>query len=115
MTRAIDSILLQDYQDFELIIVDDGSTDATMSVLQTYRDPRIKILQKENGGVSSARNLGLEYASGKYITFIDSDDHFLQGFLKDAWGILSQNQIYGLFYGGFAIRKNKTLEVPLFW
>lgn len=115
VARAIDSVLLQDYQDFELIVIDDGSTDKTMEVLKRYKDLRLKIFKKENGGVSSARNLGLEYASGKYVTFVDSDDYFLQGFLKDAWGILSQNQVSGLFYSGFAIEDKKTREIPLFW
>lgn len=115
VTRAIDSVLFQDYKNFELIIIDDGSTDGTIEVLENYKDPRLKIFKKENGGVSSARNLGLEYAGGKYITFIDSDDYFLQGFLKDAWKILSQNQIPSLFYSGFAIEDKITREVPLFW
>lgn len=115
VTRAIDSVLLQNYQDFELIVIDDGSTDGTMEVLAHYDDPRLRILQKENGGVSSARNLGLENARGRYVTFVDSDDYLLQGFFKDAWEFLSQNQVSGLFYGGLTIEDKKTNEIPLFY
>lgn len=113
--RAIDSVLFQNYQDFELIVVDDGSNDGTIEVLDRYKDPRLKILQKENGGVSSARNLGLENARGKYVTFVDSDDYLLQGFLEDAWEFFSQYQVSGVFYSGLTIEDRKTKEIPLFW
>lgn len=115
VTRAIDSVLLQNDQDFELIVIDDGSTDQTMEVLGLYKDARLKILHKENGGVSSARNLGLEHARGKYITFVDSDDYLLQGFLKDAREFLSQHQVSAVFYSGLTIEHRKTKEIPLFW
>ncbi len=86
--RSIDSILSQDFKDFELLIIDDGSTDHTPELLQEYEDERIKIFTKSNGGVSSARNLDLKHAKGEYITFIDSDDYILQGFFQDAWKLL---------------------------
>lgn len=73
---CIDSILRQTYQDFELILVDDGSTDQSASICRKYEkeDPRIRFFHKDNGGVSSARNLGLEKAHGHYISFVDGDD-----------------------------------------
>ncbi len=74
--ECIESILNQDHKDFELILVDDGSKDGSLAICQEYgkKDTRIKVFNKENGGVSSARNFGIEKASGKYLTFIDSDD-----------------------------------------
>lgn len=113
--RAIDSILSQNFLDFELIIVDDGSTDNTIKVLETYKDPRIRIFQKENGGVSSARNLGLRQARGEYVTFVDSDDWLSQGFFDDAIMALKENQAGGLFYGGMLIERWRKRKIPLFW
>lgn len=73
---CIDSILEQTYQNFELIIVDDGSNDSTKDILQRYYD-KIKIIRQENKGVSAARNNGLKIAKGDYIAFCDSDDTWL--------------------------------------
>jgi len=74
--EAIDSVLAQDYTEFELIVVDDGSTDHTSDVLDSYGDD-IKVLFQKNKGVSAARNLGIAEASGKFIAFLDSDDLWL--------------------------------------
>ena len=76
LPRCIDSILAQTYTDFELILVDDGSPDNSGAICDEYaaKDSRIRVIHKENGGVSSARNTGLDFASGKYISFVDSDD-----------------------------------------
>ena len=74
--EAIDSVLAQDYTEFELIVVDDGSTDDTSDVLDSYGDD-IKVLFQKNKGVSAARNLGIAEASGKFIAFLDSDDLWL--------------------------------------
>ena len=76
LPKCIESILNQTYKDLEIILVNDGSTDSSLNICQEYmlRDDRIKIVNKKNGGLSSARNAGLEIASGKYISFIDSDD-----------------------------------------
>ena len=82
--ECIDSILSQSYSDFEVIIVDDGSHDSSLDICRKYesRDGRIKVIHKENGGVSSARNMGIDAAAGKYITFIDADDWILPGSLE---------------------------------
>lgn len=74
--KCVDSLLAQSFEDFELILVDDGSRDASSQICDEYatRDSRILVIHKDNGGVSSARNKGLEHASGQWITFVDSDD-----------------------------------------
>lgn len=76
LSRCIDSILSQTFENFELLLIDDGSTDKSGVICDKYAeiDSRIEVFHKLNGGVSSARNLGLENAQGKWIIFIDSDD-----------------------------------------
>ena len=74
--EAIDSVLAQDHKEFELIVVDDGSTDHTSDVLDFYRKD-IKVISQKNKGVSAARNRGIAEASGKFIAFLDSDDLWL--------------------------------------
>lgn len=76
LEKCLDSILAQTYQDFELIIVNDGSPDNSEAIIQRYaaKDNRIVSLKKENGGLSSARNAGIDVARGEFIAFIDSDD-----------------------------------------
>lgn len=75
--RCIDSILAQSYTDFELLLIDDGSSDGSGVVCDEYatQDSRVRVFHKKNGGVSSARNLGLDNAQGEYITFCDADDY----------------------------------------
>ncbi len=76
LRRCVDSILGQELGELELILVDDGSTDGSPEICDTYakKDPRVRIIHKENSGVSDSRNLGLSEARGKYIQFVDSDD-----------------------------------------
>ncbi len=76
LKETIDSVLAQDFTDFELIVVDDGSTDNTQGILNSYKED-IVILRQENKGVSSARNKGIASASGQFIAFLDSDDLWL--------------------------------------
>lgn len=76
ISRCLESIINQTYKKLEIIIVDDGSTDNSSVICSEYekKDDRIKVIHKENGGVSSARNMGLEIAKGDFISFVDSDD-----------------------------------------
>lgn len=116
IARMIDSVLMQSFKDFELIIIDDGSTDGTKEMLEgKYDDKRIRIIYKENGGVSSARNLGISLACGKYITFVDSDDYLLDGFFEDIYDILQRYHCETLVYGGYNLKHHHQNEVPLFW
>ena len=76
LRRCVDSILNQEYTDYELLLVNDGSTDASGDICEEYgdRDPRVIVIQKENTGVSDSRNRALDRARGKYLQFLDSDD-----------------------------------------
>ena len=81
LAAAIDSVLFQEYENTELIVVDDGSTDDTPALLSGYRD-RIRVIRQENQGVSSARNNGIRGAGGDLIALLDSDDRWLAGKLS---------------------------------
>lgn len=82
--ECINNILSQSYEDFELILINDGSQDQTLSILKQFEkiDTRIKVLTKQNGGVSSARNYGLNISTGKWIAFIDADDKIDKNYLS---------------------------------
>lgn len=86
LPRCLDSILAQTYKDFELILVDDGTRDNCPAIMEDYarRDARIRQIHKENGGLSSARNAGLDAAKGELIVFVDSDDYVEPDLLADA-------------------------------
>ena len=82
LASAIDSVLSQNYPEFELIVVDDGSTDDTEQVLARYTDPRMRYIRQENAGLSAARNTGIRNARFGYVAFLDADDRWLPGLLS---------------------------------
>lgn len=84
LPECIESVLAQTFTDFELILVDDGSPDNSGKICDAYaaRDPRIRVFHKENGGVSSARNLGIKHARSELLSFLDSDDSWAPSFLE---------------------------------
>jgi glycosyltransferase involved in cell wall biosynthesis len=81
VTKAIDSVLSQTFTDYEIIVVDDGSTDNTKETLKQYRD-KIKYIYQENSGVSTARNTGIKNSTGPWLAFLDSDDKWLPEYLS---------------------------------
>lgn len=93
ISEAIESVINQSYKNFELIIVDDGSTDRTPEIIDKYAktDLRIKVFHRENAGVSSARNFALQNICGEYVTFIDSDDIYYTDRLKIMLEIFEQH------------------------
>lgn len=98
VTEAIDSVIAQTYKDFEIIVVDDGSTDGTGKMLKEKYGDKIRYFFKENGGCASARNYGIRMSQGKYVAFLDSDDKYLPEKLEDQVGILEQNNGIGFVY-----------------
>ena len=109
--QAIDSVLSQTFSDFEIIVVDDGSTDNTTEVVQSFNDSRIHYIQHSNNkGLSAARNTGIRHARGRYICFLDSADYFLSNKLKDQVNFLDSQPDYGLVCGGY-LRVDKNGNV----
>jgi glycosyltransferase involved in cell wall biosynthesis len=98
VSDAINSILAQTMADLEILVVDDGSTDETHQVIDAISDERLRYIYKENGGVSSARNLGMVQATGTYIAFLDSDDIWPTCFLAATCCALDGSQDHGLAY-----------------
>lgn len=89
IAECIDSILNQQYENFELIVVNDGSTDSSRRIVEAYTDKRIRIIDKENGGLLHARLTGLREAKNEYIVFVDADDRIADSLLKDLAPIFS--------------------------
>jgi glycosyltransferase involved in cell wall biosynthesis len=90
LRKAVDSVLGQTFRDFELIIVDDGSSDGTRELISAYGDSRLAYLYQPKSGVSKARNKGLESAGGAFVAFLDSDDHWVPEKLQKAHEYISR-------------------------
>jgi glycosyltransferase involved in cell wall biosynthesis len=103
--EAIESVLSQTFDDFEIMVVDDGSTDNTRNVVNFINDNRIKYFYKNNGGVSSARNMGLDKAAGEYIAFLDSDDLWPENYLQTMVTHLQTKPEYGAAYCATTLQK----------
>ena len=87
--KTLDSVLNQSYKDFEVIVVDDGSTDRSAEIVASITDPRIKLVRQKNGGPSVARNRGVKEATEEYIAFIDADDIWSPEYLKEMTDLLT--------------------------
>jgi len=96
LRKCIDSIINQTYNNLEIILVDDGSPDNCGKICDEYAevDSRIKVIHKENGGLSDARNVGIDVATGKYIAFIDSDDYIDKCFIEYLCTLCKKNDAY---------------------
>lgn len=94
LNKCLDSVLAQSFSDYEIILVDDGSTDKSAEICKAYQscDHRIKYYYKENGGLSSARNFGLKVSKGAYVTFIDSDDYVDFDYLSTLYRLVKDNK-----------------------
>lgn len=124
VARAIESILAQTYRDFEFIIVDNGSTDSSGKIADTYsvRNSRIRVIHRKRGNIGAGRNTGLDAAQGEYLTFIDDDDWAEPDFLEFLLDLLEENQadvaICGAADKGFDEKKVMTAEealIELMW
>ena len=112
LPRCIDSVLTQIFTDFELLLIDDGSIDESGKICNEYadNDKRIRVFHKENGGVSSARNVGLDKAIGEWITFLDSDDSLFADFFSSFAGLLDSNVD---FVTSSFVNESNGLSIPL--
>lgn len=115
LSGCIESVLSQDYKEFELILVDDGSTDNSGIICDEYakKDDRIKVIHKKNGGVSDARNVGIENAKGDYLIFLDADDYMEKSALAEIENkvVLEQSEIIMFSYNILFENKEKSMQI----
>ena len=92
--ESLQSIFAQSFQDFEIIAINDGSTDQSLRILEEYAQiyPNLTLISKENGGLSDARNVGMQYAKGEYLCFVDSDDMIHPHYLQDFYTVIQDTQ-----------------------
>lgn len=111
--RAIDSILAQKIQDYEIIVIDDGSTDKSAEVVKSFPDPRIRLIQQENAGVSAARNRGgIEEAKAELIAFLDADDEWTPPyFLETIWRLKEKYPEAGAYATGYKISRADEIKI----
>lgn len=107
ISRTIESVLKQTYTDFELIIVDDGSTDNSKNTVKEFKDFRIRYECKSNGGVSSARNYGAKVAKSEWLFFLDADDLLLEDALKEIILCKNHHKITQVVISGFVIKQGE--------
>lgn len=111
LERCVRSILAQTFQDFELLLIDDGSPDRCGDLCELWakKDVRIRCFHKSNGGLSDARNFGMERAAGQFITFIDSDDYVAPSYLEYLFGLLDAHPEAGYSECSLSVDRNGVL------
>ncbi|UJL45810.1 glycosyltransferase family 2 protein [Virgibacillus sp. NKC19-16] len=108
--RALDSLLQQTHQEFEVIVVDDGSTDSSYKEAISVNDPRIKVLRKNNGGVSAARNYGIKQSTFDFIGFLDADDEWKPSFLESVSKLINKYPEAGAYATSYEFKKDKKIK-----
>ena len=108
LARCLDSCINQTFTDIEIICVNDGSTDRSLEILEAYArmDSRVKIITKENGGLSSARNTGVEVAQGEYILYVDSDDYVSSTLVENVYNNAQSNNSDVVIFDYYWLRPN---------
>ena len=103
LAECVDSVLGQTYQDYEIILVDDGATDSSGAMCDEYaqKDGRIRVIHQPNGGLSAARNTGLSAAAGEFVYFLDSDDYIEPTALADLVSVAEQERADVVFFDGY--------------
>jgi glycosyltransferase involved in cell wall biosynthesis len=111
IARALNSVLAQTFQDFEVIVVDDGSTDDGAGIVRGFDDPRIRLIQQANQGVSAARNRGVEGAEAELVAFLDADDEWLPKHLETINRLRAKHPEAGAYATASKMRKSDGSEI----
>ena len=111
--RSLQSVLSQDYDDFEVVVVNDGSTDRSADIVRSINDPRIRLIEQENGGPSKARNTGVKNAKGEWILFLDADDEMLPGALEFFSKKIQKYTDVDMFLGEVIVNNGKAEHLAI--
>lgn len=110
--RALDSVLAQTVQDFEIVVVDDGSMDGGADLVRQYTDPRVRLIQQNNVGVSAARNRGIAASNTDLIAFLDADDEWDNNFLEQIRFLITEYPTAGLFATSYRMFNGIDIQYP---
>src|SRR5690554_4366466 len=116
--ETLNSVFNQSFSEFEVILVNDGSSDNSLKVVQKFMDPRLKVYSKENGGVSDARNYGISKAENEYIAFLDADDFWESFYLEKMRELIHRYPDCGMYNSAYRMNINSKIveldfNVPL--
>lgn len=110
--KSLNSVLSQDYDDFEVVVVNDGSMDKSAEIVEGINDPRIRLIEQTNGGPSKARNTGVQNAKGEWIVFLDADDEFLPGALSKFNSLIQDHPNVGMFGCSYITNNGRKVVEP---
>ena len=106
--RSLESVFAQTFGDYEVIVVDDGSTDNGAEIVKQFRDSRLRVIRQANAGPGAARNRGIDESSSRYLAFLDADDEWMPRFLEKSIDILRENPDCDLTASSYYLGKEKT-------
>lgn len=113
IAQTLRSVLSQSYHDFEVVVVDDGSTDGSVAIVEALVDPRLRLIRQENGGPSKARNTGVSYAKGEWILFLDGDDEILFGAMEYFSQKIKEHPNVDMFLGEVMVNDGKSEHLSI--
>ena len=108
--RTLESVLAQSYRDFEVVVVDDGSRDGSAAVVESFDDPRIRLIRQENAGVSAARNRGIAEARGEFVALLDGDDIWRENYLQTQFELTQKYPQCDVFATDYCFSNSKGVE-----
>lgn len=108
--RTLESVLAQSYRDFEVVVVDDGSRDGSAAVVESFDDPRIRLIRHENAGVSAARNRGIAEARGEFVALLDADDIWRENYLQTQFELTQKYPQCDIFATDYCFCNSKGVE-----
>ena len=111
--KCILSLVRQTYKNIEILIIDDGTKDKSIDIIRNIKDKRIRIIHQKNGGVSSARNNGLEHAKGEYIVFVDSDDFVAKDYIEYLYSLITLKDSDFAYSTNMFLSKNLSSNLKL--
>lgn len=110
VSQTIATVLAQTYNGYEIVVVDDGSTDGSIDEVKAIADPRIRIVSRQNGGVAAARNTGIKHARGEFVAFLDADDRWSPQYLETQTALAQKYpscDVFGTLYDTLSPRGDR--------